>query len=98
MTLAETFAHLVVPSDTSEQRDIRRRATVGGIETALDDDGKPVKLGEFIEKDASLDPPYATAGSTSYGLHDQATLLVESLLRVHHACGRQSFAGTMTGK
>jgi len=33
LTVAETFAHLVVPGDTPELRDVKRRAAIRGIET-----------------------------------------------------------------
>jgi hypothetical protein len=44
LALAETFAQLVVPSDTPEQREIRRRAAVRGIETAVDATAPSVRM------------------------------------------------------
>ncbi len=57
LALAGDFAHLVVPGDCAEQRALRRRAAICGIETSLDVVGPRVRVLSVVgcEMDGALD-------------------------------------------
>ncbi len=57
LALAGDFAHMVVPGDDAEQRALRRRAAICGIETSLDAVGPHVRVVSVVgrEQDDALD-------------------------------------------
>ena len=75
LALARTFAHLVVPGDGAEQRDVRRKAMIRGIDTTTELADAGVRLlsvvgGEFDEALKRIDDLVLELGR-----HDLAVLL-----------------------